>query len=61
MPTGSFEAIVAGNLRTASYHPMDEEAFTVYMEQWRGEIEQKIYLQKDAQLDEGHTAEFCVR
>ncbi len=36
MPTGSFEAIVAGHLRTASYHPMDEEAFTVYMDQWRG-------------------------
>jgi pimeloyl-ACP methyl ester carboxylesterase len=58
MPTGSFEAIVAGHLRTASYHPMDEETFAVYMDQWRGEIGQKIYLQKDAQLDEGHTAEF---
>ncbi len=64
MPTGSFESIVAGHLRTASYHPMDEEAFTVYMDQWRGEIGQKLYLQKDAQFDEKHTAEsspFCVR
>ena len=58
MPPGSFEAIVGGHLRTASYRPMGEEAFAVYMEQWRGEIGQKIYLQKDAQLDEGHTAEF---
>jgi len=48
MPTSSFEAIVAGHLRTASYYPMDEEVFAVYMDQWRGEIGQKIYLQKDA-------------
>jgi hypothetical protein len=36
MPTGSFEASVVRHLRTASYHPMDEQAFAVYMEQWRG-------------------------
>ncbi len=58
MPTGSFEAIVVGHLRTASFHPMDEQAFAVYIEQWRGDIGQKMYLQKDAQLDEWHTAEF---
>ncbi|HVF01189.1 MAG TPA: alpha/beta hydrolase [Rubrobacteraceae bacterium] len=58
MPTGSFEAFVVGHLRTTSYHPIDEQAFAVYMEQWRGEIGQKSYLQKDAQLDEGRTAEF---
>lgn len=32
MPTGPFEAIVAGHLRTASYHPMDEDVFAVYMD-----------------------------
>ena len=37
---------------------MDEEAFVAYLDQWRGEIGQKIYLQNDAQLDEEHTAEF---
>lgn len=58
MPTESFEAIIAAHLRTASYYQMDEEAFVAYMDQWRGEIGQKIYLQKDAQLDEEHTAEF---
>lgn len=58
MPTGSFEAIVAGHLRTASYYPMDEEAFAVYLDQWRGEIGQRMHLLKDAQLDEAHTAEF---
>jgi pimeloyl-ACP methyl ester carboxylesterase len=58
MPTGSFEAIIAAHLRTASYYQMDEEAFVAYLDQWRGEIGQKIYLQKDAQLDEEHTAEF---
>jgi len=58
MPTESFEAIIAAHLRTASYYQMDEEAFVAYLDQWRGEIGQKIYLQKDAQLDEEHTAEF---
>lgn len=32
MPTGSFEAIVAGHPRTASYRPLDEQAFAAYME-----------------------------
>ena len=58
MPTDSFEAIIAAHLHTASYYQMDEEAFAAYLDQWRGEIGQKIYLQKDAQLDEEHTAEF---
>jgi pimeloyl-ACP methyl ester carboxylesterase len=58
MPAGAFEGIVASHLRTATHRPMDEDALTTYLDQWRGEFGQKIYLQKDAQLDEGDTAQF---
>ncbi len=58
MPTQVFEAIVASHLRTATHRPMDEDSFITYFEQWKGEFGQRIYLQKDAQLDEDDTAEF---
>jgi pimeloyl-ACP methyl ester carboxylesterase len=58
MPGAVFEAVVASHLRTATHRPMDEETFATYLDQWRGELGQRIYLQKDAQLDEGDTAEF---
>jgi pimeloyl-ACP methyl ester carboxylesterase len=58
MPTQVFEAIVASHLRTATDKPMDEEAFATYLEGWRGEIGHRLYLQKDAQLDEDDTAQF---
>jgi pimeloyl-ACP methyl ester carboxylesterase len=57
MPTAVFEAIIAAHLRTATYHPVDDAAFAAYFDQWKGELGQRLYLQKDAQLDEGHTAE----
>jgi pimeloyl-ACP methyl ester carboxylesterase len=58
MPIVSFEAIVASHLRTATYRPIDEGAFATYLEGWRGELGQKLYLQKDAQLDEDDTTSF---
>ena len=58
MPTAVFEAIVASHLRTATYGPMAEDAFAAYMQQWSGALGQRLYLQKDAQLDEGDTATF---
>jgi pimeloyl-ACP methyl ester carboxylesterase len=58
MPSQVFEAIVASHLRTATQKPMDEAALTAYLDQWRGEFGQKIYLQKDAQLDEDETSQF---
>ena len=58
MPTEIFEAIVASHLRTATHRPLDQHAFATYLEGWRGESGQKLYLQKDAQLDEDDTAEF---
>ncbi|HEX6709965.1 MAG TPA: alpha/beta hydrolase [Rubrobacter sp.] len=58
MPTQIFEAIVASHLRTATQRPIDEGAFATYLDQWRGEFGQKIYLQKDSQLDEDDTAQF---
>jgi pimeloyl-ACP methyl ester carboxylesterase len=60
MPASVFEAIVASHLRTATHKPMDEHAFATYLEGWRGEYGQRLYLQKDAQLDERDTAEFEV-
>jgi pimeloyl-ACP methyl ester carboxylesterase len=58
MPTETFEAIVASHLRTATYHPMDEPTIESYLDQWRGESGQRLYLQKDDQLDEVDTADF---
>jgi len=58
MPTGAFEAIVASHLRTATHRPMHEHAFATYLDQWKGGTGQKLYLHKDAQLDENDTAEF---
>ena len=58
MPAKTFEAIVASHLRTATHKPLDEHAFATYLEGWRGESGQRLYLNKDAQLDERDTAEF---
>jgi pimeloyl-ACP methyl ester carboxylesterase len=58
MPARVFEAIVASHLRTATHRPLDQHAFATYLEGWRGESGQSLYLQKDAQLDERDTAEF---
>lgn len=57
MPTAVFESIIAAHLRTATYHPMSDSTLGAYQDQWKGELGQRLYLQKDAQLDEGHTAE----
>jgi pimeloyl-ACP methyl ester carboxylesterase len=58
MPARVFEAIVASHLDTATHRPMDEDALATYLEGWRGEFGQKLYLQKDAQLYEDDTAQF---
>ncbi|HET9966008.1 MAG TPA: alpha/beta hydrolase [Rubrobacter sp.] len=58
MPARVFEAIVASHLGTATYRPLDQHAFATYLEGWRGESGQRLYLLKDAQLDEEDTAEF---
>lgn len=58
MPAKVFEAIVASHLGTATHTPLDRGAFATYLEGWRGEFGQKLYLQKDAQLDEDDTAQF---
>jgi pimeloyl-ACP methyl ester carboxylesterase len=58
MPTETFEALVASHLRTATHYPMDELTIETYLDQWKGEAGQKLYLHKDAQLDEGETDDF---
>jgi pimeloyl-ACP methyl ester carboxylesterase len=58
MPVAIFEAVIASHLRTATHRPLDEGAFATYLEGWRGELGQKLYLQKDAQLDEEDTTPF---
>ena len=58
MPTAVFESIVASHLRTATYEPMDETAFEAYLDQWSGDLGQRLYLQKDSQLDEDDTDAF---
>ena len=58
MPTPVFEAIVAALLRTATHEPIDETAFAAYLEQWSSPLGRRLYLQKDAQLDEEDTVAF---
>jgi pimeloyl-ACP methyl ester carboxylesterase len=58
MPTETFEAIVTAHLRTATHRPMHEATLATYLNQWKGEQGQNLYLQKDAQLDEEDTADF---
>jgi pimeloyl-ACP methyl ester carboxylesterase len=57
MPTQVFEAIIASHLRTATHKPVDEQAFATYLEGWRGEFGHRLYLQKDAQLNEDDTTQ----
>jgi pimeloyl-ACP methyl ester carboxylesterase len=56
MPTETFEAVVASHLRTATYRPMDEHTLATYLDQWKGEVGQMLYLQNAAQLREEDTA-----
>jgi hypothetical protein len=58
MPTQTFEAVIASHLRTATHRPMDEQTLATYLDQWKGATGQKLYLQKDALLNEDDTAEF---
>ena len=58
MPTPVFEAIVASHLRTATQDPMDKDALAAYLAQWSGDIGKRLYLRKDAQLDENDTTAF---
>jgi pimeloyl-ACP methyl ester carboxylesterase len=58
MPAESFEALVTSHLRTATRHPMDESTLDTYLDPWKGKPGQRLYLQKDAQLDEADTADF---
>jgi len=37
---------------------MDEITLAIYLDQWKGEQGQKLYLQKDVQLHEEDTADF---
>jgi pimeloyl-ACP methyl ester carboxylesterase len=57
MPTRVFEAYVAARLKEATYRPMNEDAFSVYLSQWRDPEGQEAYISKDEQLDERDTAE----
>jgi pimeloyl-ACP methyl ester carboxylesterase len=57
MPGDVFEAYVATRLGQATKRPMDEEAFEVYLSQWRGAAGQEAYLRKDEALLQRDTAE----
>jgi pimeloyl-ACP methyl ester carboxylesterase len=57
MPAQVFEAIIASHLRTATHKPIDEQAIATYLEGWRGEFGHRLYLQKDAQLNEDDTTQ----
>ena len=61
MPSDVFEAYVAARLGQATRQPMDEEAFEVYLSQWRGVAGQAAYLRKDEALLERDTAELEPR
>ncbi len=58
MPLHIYEQIVATHLRTAVYNTFDGTAFDAYLERWKGREGQAAYLQKVAQFNEDHTADF---
>jgi pimeloyl-ACP methyl ester carboxylesterase len=58
MPAESFEALVTSHVRTATRRPMADSTLDTYLDQWKGKPGQRLYLQKDAQLDEADTADF---
>jgi pimeloyl-ACP methyl ester carboxylesterase len=57
MPTATFEALVASHLRTATHHPMHKTTLTTYLDQWKGEFGQRLYLRNADHLRENDTAE----
>ncbi len=58
MPRHIFEQITAAHLRTAVHRGLDDDAFSAYHAQWRGEGGQRAYLEKIVHFDEQHTREF---
>jgi pimeloyl-ACP methyl ester carboxylesterase len=58
MPTEVVEAVVTSHLRTATHRPMDEATLATYLEGWKGELRQKLYLQTAGQLRVEDTAVF---
>ena len=58
MPVHIYEQIVATHLRTAVYKSFDDAAFDAYQNRWKGREGQAAYLQKVAQFNEDHTADF---
>ena len=58
MPLHIYEQIVATHLSTAVYKTFDDGAFDAYLNPWKGPPGQTAYLQKVAQFDEDHTAQF---
>ncbi len=58
MPTHLFRELVAAHLRTATYRPLDEQAFSAIFDQWEGERGQALWVAHAAGFDEQHTAEF---
>jgi pimeloyl-ACP methyl ester carboxylesterase len=58
MPTPTFQALAASHLRTATHRPMHKTRLTNYLDQWNGELGQKLYLHNTDHLRENDAAEF---
>jgi pimeloyl-ACP methyl ester carboxylesterase len=58
MPTATFETLVASHLSTATHYPMYEATLAAYLDQWKGEFGQRLYLHNADHLRENDTAEF---
>jgi pimeloyl-ACP methyl ester carboxylesterase len=58
MPPATFEALVASHLRTATHYPMHEATLAAYLDQWKGEFGQRLYLHNADGLREHDTTEF---
>ena len=57
LPAYAHDALLAAYLRGAAHRPLPEDAQSLYMEPWRGEIGQAAFYRQIAQMDQRYTDE----
>lgn len=57
MPIYMHDALLRAYLQTAAHLPLSEEAFSVYMKPWLGDIGHPAFYRQIAQMDQVHTDE----
>jgi len=57
MPPYMHDALLRAYLQTAAFRPLSEEAFSIYMKPWLGEIGQPAFYRQITQMDQAQTDE----